>query len=119
MIAKHYNFIPHFTAMTCKGQARLDILQEQSELMTASASELRDEGYKKITLEQIIRRTQEHRPSFAADPNFFRFTGKRVVVSEGAFTAWYGGTEEGRAVLADNDLAAPGVGLRFASIQRK
>lgn len=119
MASRNYLFVPHFTALTYAGQARLDGLQEICEYLTASAKELRDEGFEKITLEMIIKRTQEHRPGLAVDKSMIHYTGKRVIVNENAFVKWYAGTDEGRRVASDNDRAAPGIGLRFATIQRK
>lgn len=119
MLSKNYLFVPHFTALTYTGQARLDALQEVCEYLTASANELRDSGFKKITLEMIIRRTQEHRPGLAVDESLLSYTGKRVTINEKAFAAWYATTDEGRQVLKDNERVAPGIGLRFASILRK
>jgi len=119
MISKNYLFVPHFSAITYQGQAKLDGLQEVCEMMTASANELRDEGFEKITLEMITKRTQQHRPGLAIDSDMLHYTGKRVVVNEKKFTTWYGSTDEGKAVAADNERTAPGIGLRFASLHRK
>ena len=94
--------IPELTGQCAGGNIRLNELQEQIELMTCALFELRGQGYKKVTFEQVLDMIKAEAPDvhIRIHPEFFKYTGRGFTINEHEFFKWYENTAEGQAYAA-------------------
>lgn len=121
-LARPTLIIPDYCGTTQSGQARLNALCEQADVMTGILDELRAEGFQRVTFNQILHKLQIDRPDLAAlvDPRVFQFTGKRIIPCERAFFKWFLSTPEGIDYeTRAKALGADGMYRHFAKVEER